>query len=193
MIFFLDAIAEICSLALTFFEFFKFFYGGYYSNNFDSYKIVKKILSNNGKPYVKINERKELLPLSNDSDRQDSLLESNIINNENNDENIIDNDNEEEENIVDDISEQNESKIHSKFHFYDFLYNNFYFEKCCNSNKQNFISTCNEIVSRYNSVDYIIYNLIKMENLFNDYKWNVPNLKDIRNNQSFMDLNLLGL
>ena len=191
--FFIDAIAEICSLSLTFFEFFKFFYGGYYSNNFDSYKIVKKILSNNGKPYVKINERKELLPLSNDSDRQDSLLESNIINNENNDENIIDNDNEEEENIVDDISEQNESKIHSKFHFYDFLYNNFYFEKCCNSNKQNFISTCNEIVSRYNSVDYIIYNLIKMENLFKDYKWNDPNLKDIRNNQSFMDLNLLGL
>ena len=188
-----DPIANICSLALTIYNAFILVFCGFYSNNYDNYKIVKKILSKSGKPYNKINEKRELLQLSDDLDKNDALLKSNIKNNE--EENIIADDNEEEEenNNTYNINEQNEFKIHSKFHFYDFLFNNFYFKKCCNSNKQNFVETCNEIVSRYNSVDYILYNQIKLENLFKDYKWNDPKLNDINNNQLIMDLKLIGL
>ena len=188
-----DPIANICSLALTIYNAFILVFCGFYSNNYDNYKIVKKILSKSGKPYNKINEKRELLQLSDDLDKNDALIKSNIKNNE--EENIIVDDNEEEEenNNTYNINEQNEFKIHSKFHFYDFLFNNFYFKKCCNSNKQNFVETCNEIVSRYNSVDYILYNQIKLENLFKDYKWNDPKLNDINNNQLIMDLKLIGL
>ena len=186
-----DPIANICSLALTIYNAFILVFCGFYSNNYDNYKIVKKILSKGGKPYNKINEKRELLQLSDDLDKNDALIKSNIKNNE--EENIIADDNEEEENNIYNINEQNEFKIHPKLHFYDFLFNNFYCKKCCNSNKQNFVSTCNEIVSRYNSVDYILYNQIKLENLFKDYKWNDPKLNDINNNQLIMDLNLFAL
>ena len=188
-----DPIANICSLALTIYNAFILVFCGFYSNNYDNYKIVKKILSKSGKPYNKINEKRELLQLSDDLDKINALLKSNFKNNE--EENIIADDNEEkeEENNIYNINEQNEFKIHPKLHFYDFLFNNFYCKKCCNSNKQNFVSTCNEIVSRYNSVDYILYNQIKLENLFKDYKWNDPKLNDINNNQLIMDLKLIGL
>ena len=184
-----DPIANICSLALTIYNAFIFVFCGYYSNNFDNYKIVEKILSKGGKPYYNKNKRVELLELSDDLDKKDTLLKSNNKNNKV--ENIIEDDKEEEDNI-DNINEQNETKIHSKLHFYEFLFNNFYCKKCCNSNNQNFVSTCNEIVSRYNSVDHILYNQIKLENLFKDYKWNNPKLNDIKNNELIMDLNLFS-
>ena len=146
-------------------------------------------MSKGGKPYYKKYRRVELLELSDDLDKKDTLLKSNNKNNKA--ENIIEDDKEEEDNI-DNINEQNETKIHSKLHFYEFLFNNFYCKKCCNSNNQNFVSTCNEIVSRYNSVDHILYNQIKLENLFKDYKWNNPKLNDIKNNELIMDLNLFS-
>ena len=186
-----DPIANICSLALTIYNGFVFIFCGYYSNNFDNYKIVEKILSKNGKPYKndKINERDDKSEISDDLDKKDALLDSNISNSE---ENIIENDKEKEVNINDNFDEQKEYKTHSELCFYDFLFNNFYLKKCCNSNKQNFVSACNEIVSRYNSVDYIIFNQIKLENLFKDYKWNNPRLKYIQNNKLIKDLNLFG-
>ena len=186
-----DPIANICSLALTIYNGFIFVFCGYFSNNYDNFKIIEKILSKRGKPYNKRNERIELLEFSDDLDKQDALLKSNIKNNEK-EKNLEEDDNEEEKNNTDNINDQNESKIYSKLHFYDFLFNNFYCNNCCNSNKQNFVSTCNKIVSRYNSVDYILYNQIKLENLFKDYKWNNPKLSDIKNNELIIDLNLFG-
>ena len=47
----------------------------------------------------------------------------------------------------------------------------------------------NEITSKYLSVDYLLYNQIKLENLFKDYKWNNPLLNTFRNNQLLMNLN----
>ena len=44
-----DPIANICSLALTVYNGFIFVFCGYYSNNFDNYKIVEKILAKNRK------------------------------------------------------------------------------------------------------------------------------------------------
>jgi hypothetical protein len=82
-------------------------------------------------------------------------------------------------------------KIPPKLRFYDFFFNNIYFKKCCSSNKQDLLSTCNEIVSKYNSVDYILYNLIKLENLLKDYKWNNPKLNDIQNNEFMNNFKLI--
>ena len=187
-----DPIANICSLALTIYNGFIFVFCGYYSNNFDNYKIVEKILIKSGKQFKKdkINEGRDKLEIIDDLDTKDALLESNS----DNEKNIIENDKdkEKEENNNDDINDQKEAKIRSGLHFYDFLFNNFYLKKYCNSSKQNFVSTCNEIISRYNSVDYILYNQIKLENLFKDYKWNNPKLNDIQNNKLIMDLNLFS-
>ena len=44
-----DPISSICSLALTVYNVFIFVFCGYYSNNFDNYKIVEKILAKNKK------------------------------------------------------------------------------------------------------------------------------------------------
>ena len=43
----LEPISNICSLSLTIYGIFIFIYCGFFSNNFDNYKIVEKILSKN--------------------------------------------------------------------------------------------------------------------------------------------------
>ena len=40
-------------------------------------------------------------------------------------------------------------------------------------------------------MDFIIYNQMKLENLFKDYKWNNPELNTIENNKMISDLKLL--
>ena len=187
-----DPIANICSLALTIYNGFIFIFCGFYSPNYDNYKIIEKILGKNEKPYMKkeINENDYKLELSNDVDKKDALLVPNDDNN--NEEKILENGKGKDINNDDNIIEPKEFKISSELHFYDFLFNNFYIKKCCDSNKQNFLNICNEIISKYNSVDYILYNQIKLENLFKDYKWNDPKLNDIQNNKLIMDLNRLS-
>ena len=68
-------------------------------------------------------------------------------------------------------------------HFYDFIFNNIYSKKCCLSKKQEIIDSCNELVSEYFTIDNIIYNQMRLENLFKDYKWNNPELNTIGNNK----------
>ena len=59
---------------------------------------------------------------------------------------------------------------------------------------QQIISKCNEIISKYYSIEYIIYNLIKLENLFRDYRWNNPALNNYENNELIIELkNLISL
>ena len=76
-----------------------------------------------------------------------------------------------------------------KLRFIDFLMNNIYCQKCCNaSNRQQIISSCNNLVSKYYTIEDIIYNQMKLENLLKDYKWNDPNLKYIENNEFIVQL-----
>ena len=65
--------------------------------------------------------------------------------------------------------------------------------KCCKCtncclNSQTFLEKCNEIILKYLSVDYILYNQFMLENLFDDYVWNNPKLAEIDNNDSIKDL-----
>ena len=87
-----------------------------------------------------------------------------------------------------------QGRILPKLSFLDFFYNNFYKEKCCIHKRQQLILACNEIMFQYYSVENILYNQIMLENLFKDYNWNNPELKDIYNNNSlyFIKNNLLN-
>ena len=80
------------------------------------------------------------------------------------------------------------SIILKKLSFYDFYSNNIY-SKCCKRIKnQEIINSVNEILYKYLSVEMLLYNQIKLENLFKDYKWNNPLLNNIQNNKMVMNL-----
>ena len=76
-----------------------------------------------------------------------------------------------------------DTRLLPKFHFYHFFYNNVYTHKCCDNSSQDIISSCNEIITRYYSIDSVVYNQLRLENLFKDYKWNDPKLNSIDNNE----------
>ena len=172
----LDVIADICSLSMTIFTGFIFCFSNYYSNSFDNYEIMDKILSKD-----KINIRNKI---NNDDFNKDNIRESNesqgLIQSSDND-NIIE-DKTEEKFIENKEEEQNRTL--PKLNFIDYIINHFYCEKCCKENKkQSLISSCNDIISKYYTVEDIIYNQIKLENLFKDYKWNDPSLNSIDSNE----------
>ena len=57
--------------------------------------------------------------------------------------------------------------------------------KKCKNNRQEIISKCNKLISQYYSIDNILYNQIKFENLLIDYKWNNPDLNKLDNNELY--------
>ena len=87
-----------------------------------------------------------------------------------------------------------QERILPKLSFLDFFYNAFYKEKCCIDKRQKLIEACNKIMLQYYSVENMLYNQIMLENLFKDYKWNNPELKNIFNNNSlyYIKNNLLN-
>ena len=40
--------------------------------------------------------------------------------------------------------------------------------------KQNLISSCNDLVAKYITIESILYNQMRLEYLWKDYKWNNP-------------------
>ena len=177
-----DPIANICSLIITIYGIITFVFCSFYSNSFDNYKIVEKIITNrtnlaiNNNNTVKKDEIEMTSNIDNNNDNanKDSLLE---VSDKDNKDNLIENDDRREENIYD----IKPIFILPKFHFFDFFYNNIYSEKCCNSSGQGIISACNNIISRYYSIESVIYNQLRLENLFKDYKWNNPKLRSFEN------------
>ena len=191
-----NALSNVCSLSLTVFNFLSFFLTGFYSNNFDNYKIVEKILFNIKPEKKEIKEKVELISLS---EKTDSLLNGNEIEKEE-----IKNDNEktqnEEANKINQEDDNFAEKVEKekgqlpKFRFIDFLFNNIYFSKKCKSNRQEIISKCNELISKYYSIDSILYNQIKFENLLKDYKWNNQDLSKLDENKLVIQLkNLIAI
>jgi hypothetical protein len=194
--------ANICSLSLTVYNGFIFVFCRFYSNNFDNYKIIEKILSKNNNKNInnnKMDNKKNInsnnnimVELSDDFDKKNNLIEkdNNDLNNKESNDNKINKEKDDsdkfENNNVD-----NNNRYLPKLHFYDYFINNIYMKKCCSSNKQNIISACNEIILKLYSVDNILHNIIMLENLFKDYKWNDPNLNDIENNEMIKNLKSL--
>ena len=195
---FWDIVANICSLSTTIFNGFGYIFINYYSNSFDNYKIMEKILFNsNSNKSEKKEECFKQIELNNDfneKEKSDSLLEkptedkNKIISSET--DNI---DNEDNKRFIDDNKDNYyDDENLPKLRFIDFLLNNFYNDKCCKQIRQKIIEKCNEIISKYYSIECILYNQIKLENLLKDYKWNDPRLNIIDNNELVIQLkNLL--
>jgi len=78
----MDVIANICSLSLTIFHSFNIIFSKIYSKNFDSFKIIQKILDNNNSnqslSHIELNSvlkgNDSLIPLSNDDKNFKSKL-----------------------------------------------------------------------------------------------------------------------
>ena len=162
-----DIIANICSLSLAIFNGFQFGFSFFYSQNFDNYKIIDKILTSKGKSKEKkINDTK--------FDKSFPLLNENEMNEE--EEKDVDKINL----ITDTISEKNEDSL-PKYHFFNFIFNLFSC-KCCQRGKvQKSITICNNIMEKYYSIENLIYSQFMLENLLQDYKWNNPDLNSIKN------------
>ena len=186
-----DSIANACALISTLYGIVTFIFCGLYSNSFDNYKIIEKIISRSS--YLNIREinnktPKEQIELKDqvENDIKDNLLE---INKDRDDKNILD----------DDINKEKDSNLKPifkiqipKFHFYDFLYNNIYSDCCKPSSTQGIISACKDLISKYYSIDAVVYNQLRLENLFKDYKWNNPKLNDITNNNLIFQIKSLS-
>ena len=185
----LDVFADISALSMTVLEIFAFILSNYYSGNFDNYKIIEKVLSkekiqifrNKDISEDKEDNKKMQIELTDNIEKSDALLEGNS-------------ELEAKDNLIEDKDDNAGNKYEEelflpKLRFIDFIMNSFYSEKCCKiSNRQQLISSCNDLVSKYFTIEYIIYNQIKIENLLKDYKWNDPKLGNINNNKFFIEL-----
>ena len=142
-----DAIANICALVSTLYGVVTFIFCGFYSNSFDNYKIIEKIISRGG--YIDIKDIKDIredsaktqpkeqieLKDQIETDIKDNLIE---VKEDSDDKKMLDDDKEKKEDI------KPLFRI-PKFHFYDFLYNNVYFDCCKPSTTQGVISACNDL------------------------------------------------
>jgi len=56
---------------------------------------------------------------------------------------------------------------------------------------QEIINMTNKIAFKYLSIDSLLFNQMKLENLFKDYKWNNPLLNNVKNNKMIDELKIL--
>ena len=163
----LNVLAEIAALCSTVINLMGLSYGFLYSKNYDNYKIVENILSKKLK--ININQTLE--------DKEESKIELKIDLIDKNDQNE-----EKEKEAIDDINNTDEAHSVKKnktiklpsMRFYDFLVHKLYFKCFGHSNKHVLIESCNDVLKRYISIENLIYNQIRLESLFKDYKWNNP-------------------
>ena len=180
---FFDIISNIGSLFLTAFSFIRFIFS-YHTYNFNNYEIMKKILL---KEYKKDNNIK-IFDNKNINNEKEKNIEKILSKNndiKNSDDKSINNDNEI-------LLVKNDENEFPKVCCLSYILNSIYCKCCkctnCCLNSQTFLEKCNEIILKYLSVDYILYNQFMLENLFDDYVWNNPKLAEIDNNDSIKDL-----
>ena len=94
----------------------------------------------------------------------------------------------------DDIVEEHDEKIKSSYlnlsipNFFYFLFH-FFYSKCCGrSSNHILINSCNDIVAKYITIENILYNQMKLECLWQDYKWNNPLYKIKHKENLILDL-----
>ena len=182
----LDLAAKILSLMASIFTGTRIILR-FYSNSFNNFKIIEKILNKQPIKKYKIKASSEMNDSDNDNNNKeifikDDFKEKFVDKNKNENENIDDKDYEE----IGNESESDDKRL-QKLRFFDFFLNNLY---CCfkKQKKQNIINMCNQIVYKYGSIDFIIKNQILVENIIKDYKWNNPKLNDVENNNLFIQL-----
>ena len=188
----LDLIANIGSLFSTFFSVFAFIFK-FYSNNIDNYQIIEKLLSKAKK--MNIFKKNEIININvnkNNKYQSDSTQDvMSPVNNttkkkfdfsgEKKEAKIIAETKDKLETVK--IKKISEIKNIKKLSFRNFFLNGFYL-KCFNRiNENKVIDLCNYILSKYISIDLLLYNQIMFENLLKDYTWNNPGLTNINKNK----------
>ena len=205
---FLSVLANIGALFSTLKVVFVVVYQ-FYSKKFDNYEVIEKILETElqkdkiNKNLIKLSEKNK------DINSQMELSEVNAKEKENNIDNMIipliksstgkekDIDVKEvinsEEKISEEKNEENalineEDRILPKISFFEFYFNNIYFKICKRRKNQEIVNICDKIIYKYISIDSVLYNLIRLENLFKDYRWNNPELNSLKNNEIIREL-----
>ena len=189
---FLDVVSKIGALFSTIRVFFLIFFK-YYSNNFNNYKIIEKILiSNYNNRKIELSEEikeSKTGQSKEDNKKIDNTITGPLIPNISEDKQLIFNDeNKNGENDNEDGDEDKPLKELPKYSFINFFFNRIYCRNCLKIKKQEIISIYNEILFKYFSVDTILYNQIMLENLFKDYQWNNSSLNNIQNNSLIIKL-----
>jgi len=190
---FLDILASIGALFSTIKFFFDLVFS-YYSNNFNNYKILEKLLSSPEGHFKKIeltkfidsinqSKEEENNDTMKDIDKKDSLIDKSS--DENKSENEV---NIKKDDINSKIIDEDNPIVLDKLSFIDFFYNNIYCKCCKKRRNQELINSINEISYKYLSVEALLYNQLKLEGLFSDYNWNNPSLKNILNNKMIKEL-----
>ena len=176
---FLDTLADISALSSTVLDLISLAYGFLYSQNYDNYKIVETILS-----------KKMRLNINNKIEEKDELkieLKTDLIDNDDNQ--VFEKEKTDEEKNIDEDKEKKKDSINLPFmRFYDFLVHEFYFKCFGPSKKQAFIDSCNDVIAKYTTVENLIYNQIRLENLLKDYKWNNPQYEIQEKNDFIFEL-----
>ena len=182
---FLDVLANIGAILSTVRTIFVVFFS-FYSKNFNNYKVVGKILDYPKEPIKKIELTTKF---KDDISLNEKVVEDENMNKIKNSEPLINkplNDNNFKHS---DINKNDDSSFSlDKLSFIDFLYNNIYLNCCKKKRNQEVINMVNDIIYKYLSIDSLIYNQMKLENLFKDYKWNNSMLNDIQNNPMIIKL-----
>ena len=187
----LTIFANSFSLWMSLYSGIKMVFAFLYAQNFNNYKIIQDILSKDEKMKTK---KENSIELNSDFKKLEESIDKKTINEKNiitkdelinNKENLIENSDEYRT-----IKNEDDSLIFPRLNLFDYLFNNLYFsQKClCDYKKQRIISTSNQILYKYFSVENIIYNQIKIENLLKDYRWNNLQLKNIQNNELIIQL-----
>ena len=192
----LSVLASIFALGNTFYNFFARFFYIIYSKKYDHYKIFKNILLLDDtikKSQTLFISEATNLQLNNFS-MDKKVVEIQVISSNNKSDNSSSNNNDKgsecpmTEKEDKDYESENGNLDLPKLPFVDFVFNNFYFNNCCNSNKHKLMNLCSKIIYKYYSIENILYNQMRFENLLNDYKWNNPKLKHVQNNKYVLEM-----
>ena len=120
----LEPISNICSLSLTIYNVFLFVYCGFFSDNFDNYKIIEKILSKSKRVHFRKKEKDKkdkIIKFLSDLDKNDNLSEKKLTENKNIRFKYTIKKNVKSNDVFEDKNSFNEdSKILPKSYFYDF-------------------------------------------------------------------------
>ena len=186
--------ANICSLSMTIFNGLCYSLMNYFSNNVDNCTIMEKILFNSSsKPEKKEANQREIsdpknYPSNLDLNKEENLIDKSNDSNSNDGKNVL--------SINDEIVNENDREVINKdfnegfprLNFFDYLFNEIYGGRCGNLDKRKLIEKCNEIVSKYYSIECVVTYLMKLENLLKDYRWNNPGLNNLDNIELILDL-----
>ena len=190
-----DTVANICSLSMTVLNVLFYSLMNYFSNNVDNCNIMEKILFNSNPKFEnkQSHNNNEFHYLKDYPSNPDLNKEKNLIDKSNG---LNANDNKNLLSINDEIINEKDIELINKdfnegfprLNFFDYLFNEIYDDKCCKLEKKRLIEKCNEIVSKYYSIECIVSYLMKLENLLKDYRWNNPELNNLDNNILISDL-----